>query len=415
MRIFFFNTDKRDNPLTLLYDAEQTLPSHPLNFPLEIIQKIVDYLPRSSLPAVASINHAWYNITMPVLYRHIYIRTLPHWNMLVKTFSQIEFSAQFGPCVNSLVLKPSPRLISSQLTSLLNYNVIENDNDLQPSLKGYVRIERVDYDRTGLEGIDTAMTEDNMSLDDVTHENYNEMDTTQKESEWLASVTNQQMMTVLRYCSQLEYLHISGCENLDDQVLLTLAAAKKEKKSKPIIGLWMSLLRSATHAGITGLIHAEKQNSLPQKLKYLDLGFQVLLTDDAIKEIVTYWGKSLTHVRLNSIYQITDTSIIYIAKHCPNLRLIHLVRCWQVNNTALRILASHCKRLVYISVSFLSRANEEGVRHLIQSCPELIWLDITGCGINSLFKSVILEGWANYRREHHLPPIHIQDSSINLL
>ncbi|KAI9469988.1 MAG: hypothetical protein EXX96DRAFT_387810 [Benjaminiella poitrasii] len=431
MRFFYLNRDNQDDPLTLIYNTETIPPSHPLHFPPEIIQKIIDYLPRSSLPTAASINHTWYTITMPVLYRHLYIRTLPHWLLLVRTFSDLNFSARFGPCVNSLVLKPSPRLISSQLTSLLNYNAIENDDKLQPSLRGYVRIERVDYNKTGLEGIDSPMlsivSEESIAMEieegnndknknDI-HENYNEIDTTQKESEWLASVTDQQMMTVIRHCSQLEYLNISGCENLDDQVLLTLAAAKKEKgsKAKSMIGLWMSLLRNATHVGIIELIRSEKQNGLPSSLRHLDLGFQVLLSDETIREITTCWGSSLTHLRLNSIYQLTDRSVEYISNHCPNLRLIHLVRCWQLNNVSLRLLAMHCKKLLYISISFLSRTNEEGIRHLVQACPKLVWLDITGCGINSLFKSVILEGWANYRREHHLPSIHMQDSSMNLL
>lgn len=421
MRIFYYSTDKQEDPLTLLHDSNWTPPSRPLNFPPEIIQKIVDYLPRTSLPSVASVSQIWYATVMPVLYRHLYVRTLPHWLLLVRTFSNPTFSAQFGPQVNSLVLKPSPRLISSQLTSSLNYDVIENDDQLQPSLRGYVRLERVNFELTGLEDIDKPMPFDTNNInnndEENNHENYKEIDTTQKESEWLSTINDDQATAILKNCSQLEYLNISGCENLTDATLLTLASAKKASQGtrKPMVGLWMSLLRNATDAGISELIRVESQCKLDRKLKHLDLGFQMSMTDKDIEYITSYWGQSLTHLRLNSIYQLTDDSAISIAHHCPNLKLLHLVRCWPMNNPSLQLIATHCKKLKYISVSFLSRTNEEGIKHLIQLLPELAWLDITGCNINSLFKSLILEGWSNYRRQHHLPPIYIQDGSMNLL
>ncbi|KAI8646827.1 hypothetical protein BD408DRAFT_409277 [Parasitella parasitica] len=417
MRIFYYSTDKQHDPLTLLHDSRGTRPSHPLNFPPEIVQEIVSYLPRTSLPLIASVDRIWYATVMPVLYRHLYVRTLPHWLLLVRTFSDPAFSAQFGPHVNSLVLKPSPRLISSQLTSSLNYNVIENDDQLQPSLRGYVRLERVDFEMTGLEDMGKPMPLDVEDTSANNHENYKEIDTTQKESEWLSRVNDNQASIILKHCSQLEYLNMSGCENLSDAVLLTLTSAKDTSQNarKPVAGLWMSLLRKATGAGMNELIRVESRYKLDKKLRHLDLGFQVSMTDEQIEHITAYYGASLTHLRLNSIYQLTDDSAVSIARHCPNLVLLHLVRCWPINNASLQLIASLCKKLKYISVSFLSRTNEEGIKHLVQSLPRLVWLDITGCNINSLFKPIILEGWANYRRQHHLPPIFIQDGSMNLL
>ncbi|CEP15246.1 hypothetical protein [Parasitella parasitica] len=417
MRIFYYSTDKQQDPLTLLQDSNWTPPSNSLNFPPEIIRKIVDYLPRTSLPLIASVNQIWYATVMPVLYRHLYVCTLPHWLLLVRTFSNPVFSEQFGPHVNSLVLKPSPRLISSQLTSSLNYSVIENDDQLQPSLRGYIRLERVNFEMTGLEEIDKPMPLDMNGTNSDNHENYKEIDTTQKESEWLSRVDDIQASVILKNCSQLEYLNLSGCENLTDTVLSTLASAKNASQNvrKPMVGIWLSLLRKATTAGMNELIRVESHYKLDKKLRHLDLGFQVSTTDKQIEHITSYYGASLTHVRLNSIYQLTDDSAISIARHCPNLVLLHLVRCWPINNASLQLIASRCKKLKYISVSFLSRTNEEGIKHLVQSLPNLVWLDITGCNINSLFKSMILEDWANYRRQHHLPPIFIQDGSMNLL
>ncbi|KAI8375305.1 hypothetical protein EDC96DRAFT_496754 [Choanephora cucurbitarum] len=416
MRIFYFNKDNQSDPLTLLYNsgqrAELHTPSRSLNFPPEIVQRILTFLPRTSLPNVACVNRLWNALAMPILYRHIYIRTLPHWLSLVNAFSQPGFSAQYGPYVNSVVLLPSPQLVSSQLTSALNHRVIENDDLLQPSLRGYVRLERVNFELTGLEMMEKPMQEHE---EDGHHENFAEIDTTQKEAEWLSMVTDDQMCQLLRDCSQLEYLHLSGCERLSDEIIITLARAKTLPHSRPMRGLWLSLLRNLTPHGITEMMRVEKELGLPKRLKHLDLGFQVLLTDEAIESIVAYWGSSLTHIRLNSIYHLNNYAIYAISKYCPHLILLHLVRCWRMDNAALYRLAHQCKKLRYVSVSFLSQSNEEGIKHLIHSCPDLVWLDITGSGINSLFKTVILDSWANYRKQHHLPPVYIKDGTMNLL
>ncbi|KAI8344940.1 hypothetical protein BD560DRAFT_411725 [Blakeslea trispora] len=414
MRIFYFNKDNESDPLTLLYNTSQSrellTPSRSLDFPPEIVQRILTYLPRASLPRVASVNRLWNALVMPILYRHIYIRTLPHWLSLIHTFSQPGFSAQYGPFVNSVVLLPSPHLVSSQLTSALNHRVIENDDVLQPSLRGYVRLERVDFELTGLEMIEKPMNDD-----DNDHENFAEIDTTQKEAEWLYKVTDEQVCQLLRHCSQLEYLHLSGCERLSDEVMITLAQAKTLPHSRPVRGLWLSLLRDLTPHGLTEMMRVEKELGLPKRLKHLDLGFQVLLTDEALESIVAYWGPSLTHIRLNSIYHLSNYAIYAISKYCPHLVLLHLVRCWRIDNAALYRLAHQCRKLRYASVSFLSQSNEEGIKHLIHCCPDLVWLDITGSGINSLFKNVILDSWATYRRQHHLPPVYIKDGTMNLL
>lgn len=415
MRIFWYNKDNNQDPLTLLHDTEPPIPSKPLLFPTEIIQKIIDYLPRSSLPTIASVCQIWYTTAMPVLYRQFYVRTLPHWLLLVQTFSNEAFA--FGHCVTSLVLKPSPKLISAQLTSYLNQQVVVNDDILQPNTRGYVRIERVNFELNGLEGIEIPQS---FEQGPSQHENYREIDDTKKEYEWLTHVTSDQVATVLRKCPALEYLNLSGCENLQDSVLLALVKGKQEQpeKSRPMKGIWISLLRELTPYGISTLIKYEKTRfPAPEekKMKHLDLGYNIIMSKQTLQEIFKTWGKTLTHVRLDTIYEVSDETLQVIATHCPNLVLLHLTRCWSINNSALKILAQHCKQLKYVSLAFLSQVNEEGVKYLVQMLPELVWLDITGCGINTLFKTLILESFVNYRRQHALPPIYMQDGTVNLI
>ena len=415
MRIFYFNTDKEaQEPLTLLHDTtDPTTSSRPLHFPPEIVQKIIGYIPRSSLPSVAGVSQLWYSTAMPVLYRHLYICTLPHWMLLVRTMSNPDFA--FKHFVSSLVLKPSPRLISAQLTSYLNQSVVPNDDTLHPGARGYVRIDRVDYNLTGLETIDTPM-DMHEEQNNQQHENYRELDDTKKEYEWLTLVTTEQAIQVIGDCPALEYLHLSGCENLEDDVLIALAKGKalNPSVSKPMKGIWTSLLRKITSKGVEHLVQFESKHFEKKRMKHMDLSYNIGMSGKAIENILECWGSSLTHLRLDTIYEVSNSTVTSIASHCPNLVLLHLTRCWNIGNALMNTLATQCKHLRYVSLAYLSQVNEEGVRQLVQ-LPSLVWLDISGCGINSLFKQLIIEGFINYRKQHGLQPIHFQDGNINFI
>lgn len=415
MRILWFNTDKdSQDPLTLLHDTDPAPPSKELQFPPEIVQKIVDYLPRTSLPSVAGVSQIWYATVMPVLYRHLYICTLPHWLLLTRTMSNPDFA--FKHFVSSLVLKPSPKLISAQLTSYLNQTVVPNDDTLQPGTRGYVRLERVNYNLTGLENIETPMRDEDNGEENQQHENYREMDDTKKEYEWLTLVTTEQVVSVIGGCPALEYLHLSGCQNLYDNVLTNLMECKLSNLSvsKPMKGIWTSLLRNLTFRGFESLIKFEKAHFKERQLKHLDIGYNISLSEKAIEQIVECWGSTLTHLRLDTIYEVSNNTINAIAKYCPNLILLHLTRCWNISNAGLLALSSRCKQLKYVSLAFLSQVNEDGIRHLVQ-LPSIVWLDITGCGINNLFKQMILEAYKTYRRQNNLQPVYFQDGRVNLI
>ncbi|KAI8887542.1 RNI-like protein [Backusella circina FSU 941] len=320
--------------------------------------------------------------------------------------SDTHFASRFGFCVKSLVLKPSPRLIPAQLTSALNQSVIENDDQLQPTLRGYARLERVDYNLTGLERLNRPWYPDTKQE----NENHGEIDTSQKESEWLSFVKDEETVTVLSHCSQLEYLDLSGCDHLTDNTLFALATGKQN--GCPLVGLWLSLMREVTAEGINALLQVEKNKT--SKLKYLDLSFLLHLRDQTIQDIAEQWGPSLIHLRVNSIYELSDTAAPAIAK-CKQLELLYLTRCWKLSNSSMRIIARGCSRLRYVSAAYLSYTNEEGIKHFIHSCPRLVWLDISGCSINSLFKPTILASWDSFRRNGNYGLVTIKDYAMHTL
>ncbi|KAI8148016.1 hypothetical protein BJV82DRAFT_314543 [Fennellomyces sp. T-0311] len=343
--------------------------------PPELINVVLDHMPRSDLTHLARVSKTWYAEAMPRLYRHLHIVTPHHWECLVRTMEQPSFS--MGKYVQSLVLRPSPKLApSSRFADVWKQH---------GAPQGYVRVHPIDFNRTGLENM---------------NDNYPELDTTQKEAEWLSSVSSKDMATVLNRCTSIDYIDVGGCERLGDEVV----SCTKELK-----GLFLPLVRGLTPTGLANL--ATKINP---SLRYVDLSFCLKINDDALINAVECWP-NLTHLRLNSLYHITNASIAAIAQACPSLKLLYLVRCWQVTNDALAVLAQKCPDLVYVSVAFLSRTTEEGVGQLVKQLPKLKWIDITGCGINSLFKPMIIQSWTRARLERGWDAIQFNDSTVALL
>ncbi|KAG0172496.1 hypothetical protein DFQ28_008085 [Apophysomyces sp. BC1034] len=368
-------------------------------FPPELVDLIVQYVPRSSLPSLALTCKMWNCVVMPLLYRHLYICTRHHWQCLVRT---IRSNPSLGSYVETLVLRKSPRLVPSRLTSALTLSHSAKDEE-DESTRGYVRLDRVDLDRTGLETIDEPAWTSRPR-----NENFAEIDTTEKEAEWLMNVTNDDMRTVLDTCTRLRFLDVSGCEQLGD---LTLPLASHAR----IEGMWLALVRELTPEGLRLLVEGELQKPGQSTLRHLDLSFCRHLNDTTLTMAMQCWGHSLTHLRLNSLYDITDASLLCVAQHCPNLRLLHLTRCWQLTNMPLDSLSQQCPKLVYVSVAFLSRANEQGIGLFVHRCSHLRWLDITGCGISSLFKPMIIRTWFQERQTKGWNEVHFQDGAMHLL
>ncbi|KAJ8658178.1 hypothetical protein O0I10_006185 [Lichtheimia ornata] len=337
--------------------------------PPELINTILNYMPRCDLYQAALVSKVWYAHVMPRLYAHVCICTGFDWVCFVRTVLQREHF-QFGASVRSLVLKPSPALAPSR------------QFQHRGAPRGYTLAEGIDRERTGLE----EMTS-----------NYPEIDTTTKEAEWLNKMVSQrEMQAVLARFPQLEYLDVSGCEQLGDLPF-----------PSTLQGAWLSLVRGLSSDGLLALTHATD-------LVHLDLSFCLQIDDQAFTKAIRHWPH-LTHVRLNSLYGLTDTSIIALANNCPNLELLHLVRCWQVSNTALFTLVEHCPKLEYVSVAYLGRADEQGVGSLVVRLAKLKWIDITGCGINTLLKPMFTENWNKTREQQQWDPVEYRDVTIALI
>ncbi|KAI8327465.1 hypothetical protein BC941DRAFT_446872 [Chlamydoabsidia padenii] len=434
------------------FSSQQTAaPSLALEFPIELLQVIFGYVPRSSLAQISVVSRQWNIVASPLLYKHVYIRTLYHWKKFVSSCSENiknNTTTTRNPwpaiSVTSLVLRPSPKLLP-RISRLQTVRGLPTDSEVEK--QGYIRTQPVDLDNTGLERLLTT-DDDNYGIDNRNGIDM-EVDTTRKEAEWLTKVTDMDMAKVIAQCPQLVYLQASGCTQIGDATMYALASASSQTSSTTAFsdvsrgraggmqGLWLDQTRQISSVAWMTFVHAEQKRqsatTVPsgsatvrnrgstfdhnQQLQYLDLSYCGFVTDTCLINSLPIWTKNLTHLRLCSLYNITDETVIVIAKYCLHLRLLHLSRCFKITNQSLVRLASSplIITLIHLSLAYLNQVNEEGIKHLIFACQHLQSLDISGTGINPMFKQLIIQQWDQWREQKQWGRIQFQEESVLLL
>lgn len=434
---------------SLLSESANIQRSRPgIDFPTELLQAIFALVPRSNLAQVALVSRQWNIVASPLLYQHVYIRTLHHWKKFVSCCSSTG-SRSFGylpwlaTSVTSLVLRPSPKLIPRSM-GLQRQRGLATDLDVEE--QGYIRMQPVDLDNTGLEQLLATDSDANKSGTGAWSENTMDMNATMKEAEWLAKVTDTDMAMVITQCPQLVYLQVSGCTQIGDATMYALASAPSLPSTFGVIGrgraggmqgLWLDLTRQISSVAWMTFVHAEqKRRSIStgpsfavtgsvsagdticqQHLHHLDLSYCGFVTDSCLINSLPLWTESLTHLRLCSLYNVTDETVIAIAEHCPRLRLLHLSRCFKITNQSLVLLASSplSSSLVYLSLAFLNQVNEQGIKHLVYACQQLRTLDISGTGLNPMFKQMIILQWDQWREQKQWGKINYHEEPVLLL
>ncbi|CAO3651480.1 unnamed protein product [Cunninghamella blakesleeana] len=430
MHIYFFSKDEGIQHINNIDTQQQqqqqqqqasiyhrTILSKSLIFPTEILHTIISLVPRSSLPQLALVNKHWNAVTCPVLYQHIYIRTTYHWESFIYAINIL--NTPWVEFITSIVLKSSPTLLPKSVGIHRHRYLTDIDIERQ----GYVRLTKIDFDHTGLEWLSFNNKSEGIDIDidvDEEMENQKELDTTLKEAEWLTKVKDIDMANVIQKCYQLKYLKLSGCTNIGSQTMYSLALLTQHPKRQQtqFIGLWLDLVRHITIDSWMTFIQKEKEkkeNHSSLSLTHLDLSFCGFVTDSCLTNSLPLWHTSLTHLRLNSLYEITDESVQTIALYCPQLTLLYLVRCWKITNQYLSLLSLQCPKLKYLSLAFLNQVNERGIHPFVSNNAQLISLDISGTGINPMFKPIILKNWDEERQSKQWRKIQFQEDPVLLI
>ena len=76
---------------------------------------------------------------------------------------------------------------------------------------------------------------------------------------------------------------------------------------------------------------------------------------------------------------ITNASVIALAKHCPGLTQINLTGCIHITDTSVIALAEDCPELTWISLDGCIHITGTSLIALAEDCPGLVWISLDGC------------------------------------
>ncbi|RUP49212.1 hypothetical protein BC936DRAFT_143049 [Jimgerdemannia flammicorona] len=344
-------------------------PSRPI--PPEILHQIFSLLPIRVIRCCALVSRSWNSSAIPYLYQNIVLRTHTQLAFLNRTFASPN-APHLGEQVRSLALLVSPPLLPDWKS-----HAWDRDREIPP-------------------------------FSPHADENYPEINTGCKETEWLEThVTDADLRSILIRCPNLGAIHLNGCSQLTDTTLVTLADSCRQGVLHTI---HIALLRTVTDPSIVHLVQRHGPH-----LRNVDLSLCTSLTPASVALLARATGPRLTHLRLNSIASLTDDSIGAVAEWCPNIRLLHLVRCWKVTDGPMTAIAQRCRRLRYLSVAFATNVTEEGLTALVNQCAELAWLDITACGVRLFFKEAVLRRWTQVRTQTGRGEMAVVDRKVLLV
>lgn len=225
-------------------------------------------------------------------------------------------------------------------------------------------------------------------------------------------------------CSDLQYLDMSMCPNVDDSALAYLGPNLTHLNLHQFRHVGKHGLANMT-TSVTHLNLGQPQwmcmgNIIDQDLQscarcihltHLDLCMCSYVTDAGMQHIAMNCH-GLTRLKLRACAGITDHSLCFLGEGCPALTHIDLGHCW-ITDAGVSKLVAGCALLTHISLqkcihitdksivaiaqhsSYLSHINvrnctfvsKYGLRRLCEQCARLVFIDATLCWISD-------ESWA---------------------
>lgn len=227
---------------------------------------------------------------------------------------------------------------------------------------------------------------------------------------WLQLLKNDFMsdaafLTVLRGCSTLEYLKIAredGCllnyENDDDD---------DDDDTEGDTSIYSNAAVEALPSYLTST-----------KLKILDLEGLRRLQDKELLSLIKNSCATLVDINLSVCRCISDRSIIYLAQHCPLLKVL-MLSLTNITDQSLHELALHCPLLETIQLYGCRRITNHGLLSLQRLSRTLVFVSVSEClQINDQGLLYLLAGASKLNKlclTHSEPTAKITDATIDYI
>ena len=211
----------------------------------------------------------------------------------------------------------------------------------------------------------------------------------------IASFTDAAFAGILGSCAEtLEYINLSDCANITKLSLVNLAGATT----------LVSLSLNKINFGLPTTISIEDAMvglaDRCKKLAKFSLGFCPQMTDQALENLVSFAGDTLTDLDLNHNGRISDAGARAIVANCVALQNLNLSWCPRITGDALLDLVVGCRRtLRSLSLASSPSVSDALIEAICTQCQNLDRLDVAKCGgistlgVSSMLRSKVGRPW----------------------
>ncbi|XP_052243148.1 uncharacterized protein LOC127853062 isoform X2 [Dreissena polymorpha] len=125
---------------------------------------------------------------------------------------------------------------------------------------------------------------------------------------------------LVKNCSRLKHLSLANCLNITDVSILEISTYLNDIRSLDVCGC-----KQITDSSVRALVNT------CSNLRHFDIS-STSCTHRSVSMIANFCGQRLETLKINFLTDVTEQSVIKLAKHCRRLTSVHMYGCTSVRN-----------------------------------------------------------------------------------
>ncbi len=199
------------------------------------------------------------------------------------------------------------------------------------------------------------------------------------------SITNTAINKCLIRLKDLEFLNLSGRNNLDDSIFKILPKTLKSivlpgKNAENVTERALKYLKKLPNLRFLYLNESSFSIDIclhMQSLVHLDLSFNESITDSVFQLIPK--NNNLRSLNLHGCTKLTDFSLFSIANKCKKLERFYISDCDNITNNGVEAIILKCEKLTCLTLSKCGKISDNVFFHTIKELNHLQKLNLIGC------------------------------------
>ncbi|TFJ99792.1 Leucine-rich repeat-containing protein 29 [Platysternon megacephalum] len=190
------------------------------------------------------------------------------------------------------------------------------------------------------------------------------------------SITNVSIQAISSHLPRLTVLRLAWCKELTDWGLLGVEEPREERNHRR-----ENLEQDPKVLSDSTWNESRKQHQASlqalQQLQELDLMACSKLTDTSITKAIRF--PALRRLSLSLLPEITDASLVAVARGCQSLELLSMSHCGKLTDKGFMEAGSSLRRLQHLVISGCSQLTRQTLTAISRECRQLKSLDVSMC------------------------------------